>query len=668
MYLKLAGSNIRKNSPVYFPYTLANALIIAMFYILLGIRHMTRKAEYLKNSSTDMMLGFCISVAMLMVFVILFYVNSFVMKQRKKEIGLYCILGMEKRHLAAMMFWETALTAAKGLVVGMFSGAVFSQLVFLIFLKIIKIPSRLTFTVPLAPAGWTCLFFCGIYAILLLYNIVSVMRISIVQILQGAKQGEREPKTKTAIAFFGVLLLAAGYGLALSAKGTLDTIKYFLPAALLVIGATYALFMAGTVAALKWMKKREGFYYKPENFIAVSGMVYRMKQNAAGLATICVLSTAVIVTISSCLSLYAGEEDMLKKRFAAGAYETSYLITEEGQEQKPETLFRALQRQADKTGVTLKEGKGYTQAWFGAVWSDGVLKLSEDSVDNEEKITLLILVSQDDYEKNTGIKLGLKDNEAAVFCKGKLSVKDSLDIEGRSWKVRGTIKDPNLWNETMHLTDNLIAAVMPDEETVLGIRDLYNELYRNDMTGYRYAMYDYFFDVEGSRAEKDAFFADLRETLAEDVEGLMTVDSLDQARESYYEQYGTLLFIGLFLSVVFLTAVCLLVYYKQITEGYDDRERFGIMRKIGMSDKEVRRTIRKQIRQVFFLPLVLAAVHTAAAFPALCRIMRTMGLIHKEIFAVCVCVMIFSFGCIYLVIYGLTSRTYYRLVRGTAGR
>lgn len=266
LYFTLAKSNLKKNRAIYLPYLLANVLIVSMYYILTSIRSMMQTYETTQGSNTDLMLRFCTVVAVIMAFIILFYVNSFVIRQRKKEIGLYCVLGMEKRHLSVMMLWEVVLTSLGGIVGGIVSGALFSQLAFLVFLALLRIPSDLRFEIPLGAVGITCAVFGVLYLLVLCYNLLSILRTSPISFLQGAKEGEREPKVKKIPAVLGVIFLATGYGLALFADGIYETIKVFLPAVLLVIFATYFLFLAGSIALLKWMKRRERFYYRPKKF------------------------------------------------------------------------------------------------------------------------------------------------------------------------------------------------------------------------------------------------------------------------------------------------------------------------------------------------------------------------------------------------------------------
>lgn len=666
LYFKLARSNLKKNRQIYFPYTLANILVVGMYYILKSIRSMMLKYETTQGSNSDMLLKFCTIVAVIMACIILFYVNSFVIQKRKKEIGLYCVLGMEKRHLSMMMLWEVLITALRGLIGGMIAGALLSQLVFLIFLSMLRIPSGLRFEIPLDAVGNTCLIFGILYLIVLIYNITTIVKTNPIEFLKGAKEGEKEPKVRKLPAILGVVLLVAGYTVAIGAQGVYETLKIFLPAVLLVIVSTYLLFFAGSIAFLKWMKKWERFYYRPRNFITISGMIYRMKQNAAGLATICILSTAVIVSISTSFSLYLGEEDILEKRFPRD-YMSSCILDDQGE--NISALQESIQNHAEETGVKTTDGFGYKQLWMaGMREADGNFTLSNGEMEDASNIYIFAFLTQDDYSKNTGTKLDLKSGEAAIFQKTdedkKSKISGNLTLDTLNWKIKRSIDDPGIWNEALYMANaGFVTVVLSDLEAMTKVRDIYNKRLEDTKAGIRVITYEYYYNIEGEDKDKETFFKTLRETMVEDVDRLLTVDNIDQARADYYEQYGTFLFIGIFLSILFLIAVSLIIYYKQITEGFDDRERYQIMKKVGMTNSEIRSTIRRQILQVFFLPLLMAATHTAAAFPALVDIMRALNLINKTIFIQCTIAVTLTFMAVYFIIYTITSRTYYLIVR-----
>lgn len=667
LYLKLAVSNLKKNRRIYFPYILVNGLTIGMYYVLKSIRSMMLKYETVQGSNSDMLLDFCTIVAVMMAFIILFYVNSFVVRQRKKEIGLYCILGMEKRHLSVMMFWEVMITALTGLAGGILSGALLGQLVFLVFLTILHIPSDLQFEIPLDAVGNTCLVFGILYLAIFGYNLLSVMRTNPITFLQGAKEGEKEPKARIIPALLGVVSLAAGYALAIGAQGAYDTLKIFLPAVLLVIAATYLLFLAGSITFLKWMKKRENLYYRPKNFITISGMIYRMKQNAAGLATICILSTAVIVSISTSMSLYLGEEDILKQQFPRD-YMASCFIENQGE--NADALQKAIKNRAEETGVQASDGIGYKQFWMAGIKNQqNQFTITDIELTNSAELYVFVFLTQDDYGKNTGTELGLGPGEAAVYERGagktgSTAQSGRLILDDLSWNIKETISDPGIWNQALSLTEaHYMAVILPDLESLQTVQNAYNKRYSDTKAGTTVITYEYYYNIEGTEKEVEAYNANLRDTLAEETDSLLAVNNIHQARADYYTQYGTFLFIGIFLSILFLIAASIIIYYKQITEGIDDRERYQIMKKVGMANSEIRSTIRRQILQVFFLPLIMAALHTAAAFPALVDIMHVMNLLNETIFARCTIAVTAIFAAAYFIIYTITSRTYYHIVQ-----
>ncbi len=667
LYLKLAVSNLKKNRRIYFPYILVNGLTIGMYYVLKSIRSMMLKYETVQGSNSDMLLDFCTIVAVMMAFIILFYVNSFVVRQRKKEIGLYCILGMEKRHLSVMMFWEVMITALTGLAGGILSGALLGQLVFLVFLTILHIPSDLQFEIPLDAVGNTCLVFGILYLAIFGYNLLSVMRTNPITFLQGAKEGEKEPKARIIPAILGAVSLAAGYALAIGAQGAYDTLKIFLPAVLLVIAATYLLFLAGSITFLKWMKKRENLYYRPKNFITISGMIYRMKQNAAGLATICILSTAVIVSISTSMSLYLGEEDILKQQFPRD-YMASCFIENQGE--NADALQKAIKNRAEETGVQASDGIGYKQFWMAGIKNQqNQFTITDIELTNSAELYVFVFLTQDDYGKNTGTELGLGPGEAAVYERGagktgSTAQSGRLILDDLSWNIKETISDPGIWNQALSLTEaHYMAVILPDLESLQTVQNAYNKRYSDTKAGTTGITYEYYYNIEGTEKEVEAYNANLRDTLAKETDRLLAVNNIHQARADYYTQYGTFLFIGIFLSILFLIAASIIIYYKQITEGIDDRERYQIMKKVGMANNEIRSTIRRQILQVFFLPLIMAALHTAAAFPALVDIMHVMNLLNETLFARCTIAVTAIFAAAYFLIYTITSRTYYHIVQ-----
>ncbi len=314
----------------------------------------------------------------------------------------------------------------------------------------------------------------------------------------------------------------------------------------------------------------------------------------------------------------------------------------------------------------MRDDFGYKQLWMAglAAGEPGEFTLSDGEQISPENLYIFAFLTEDDYNKNTGADLNLGDDEVAVYEKEEESVGQSLKLDELSWKVKSKVEDPGVWNQALYLTEtHYMAVIVPDMSALQEIRDVYNEKYAGTQTGYRVITYEYYYNIEGTRSQKADFIETLRDTLIQYVEHPMAVGNVELSRTDYYERFGSFLFIGLFLSILFLLAVSLIIYYKQITEGLDDRERFQIMKKVGMTDDEIRSTIRRQILQVFFLPLAMAALHTAASFPALVDLMRAMNLINQEIFVRCTIGVVLAFAVVYFIIYTITSHTYYKKVQ-----
>lgn len=654
-YSRLALTNIRKNRNIYLPYLLAGALITAIYYILSSVAIMARDSGMEGSGHVHEMLGVSAGVCGVLSLAVLFYINSFVMKRRGKEFGLYSILGMGKRHISLVILWEVLLTALVSIVGGIAGGALLSQLLFLILLRMVKAPVSLTFQIPLSSVFSTALLFCAGFLIVLGADIISVWRRNPADLLRSASQGEREPKPRRLLAVLGVLLLGSGYAVAWSAKTPYDSMNLFLPAVLLVIAGTFLLFIAGSISLLKLMRGKKDFYYRPGNFIAVSGMLYRMKQNAAGLANICILSTCVLVTLSSTVCLFLGEEDLLLARFPRQIQAECVM---EGE--KDDVLLReAMEKQAGEYGFAVENDVGYLQLDYAA-------RRERDSFFGQPFYTMdswhVRCVTIADYNTLTGREESLLPGQALVWTHGDPLESAALELMGGiRYDVAGTAELPVFFDDLTAMGNGLL-AVLPDSGDLKKLLPLLNEM---DEKSYS-IQYQYHCDVAGDPERLPAFYAAMGDALRQAVPHLGSIDTIDAARNDFYQVYGSLLFVGIFFVTLFLIATVLIIYYKQITEGFDDRERFQIMEKVGMSKEEVRGAIKKQVLLVFFLPLGMAILHVAAAFRALCQILLIFQMTNTGFFAGCVLVTAVLFSGLYFVVYRLTARTYFRIVQSKA--
>lgn len=669
-YPNLALANMKKNANIYFPYLLAGGLLSGLYYMILAVGEMVADSGMSGGAEMMFLLEMCAGLCIVIMFLILFYINSFVMKRRNRELGLYCILGMEKRHLNMLLFWEVLASAVISIVGGIFFGMLFSQFLFLVLLKLVQIPAKLTFTIPLVSVGKTaCVFGIG-YFVTYLYDCMVVCKTDPINLLKSRQDGEREPKTKWLTALFGAVAMTAGYGMALKVKNPSEGLLIFFPAAFLVIIATYCLFLAGSIVFLKFLKSRKNFYYRPENFISVSGMLYRMKQNAAGLATIAILSTALLVVLSSCVTLYAGEEGMLN-----GIYPREYKVTmklqdvfDAGQAARQNRLeaknIAALYALAEETDVEIVDDYSIFTVWWIADKRENHFGSNAPAGGmgdyDVEKMVSLALIPLESYNAMTGEQETLSENEV-IYIAPETKRQETVFIGEKEFQVKR-----QLWELEEYPCDSMnqdmfgsCIMVVPDELSALQLR--------GGGDGSDSVRWYYLFDLRGEQDAVESFWGQVCDRI--DTARTLWLENRSEDRRSFYLLYGSILFIGLLFVCLFLLATALIIYYKQVTEGYDDRERFEIMEKVGMRDTEIRRAIGKQVLIVFFLPLVTAIVHICVAARVLRMFLAVLGLTSGRVFWIGIFVCCLIFGLVYFMIYRLTSRVYFRIVHGgSAGR
>lgn len=647
--IRMALTNIKNNQNIYLPYFMAASLIVMLFYSLRSVSFMVANSTAAGGGTMSAMLQMSSWICGILSLVILFYVNSFIMKRRKKEFGLYSILGMEKRHIALVMAWEVLITGAIGIFCGIVLGALFSQLLFLLLLKIVGLPVALEFVIPFQEAAATFVLFGIGFLILLGYDVISVCRTDPIALLRSEKEGEREPRTKWPLAALGFVTLGAGYWLALTVKTPSDALTVFFPAVLLVIIGTYCLFVAGSILILKLLRRNKNFYYQPKNFISVSGMMYRMKQNAVGLSNICILSTCVLVTLSSTVSLFIGEEDILRARYPRQIITSCVVETRQSGEQ----LVQASRRHAKDYGISVQNDVGYANFNYPARCENGEFSAS-DGGDALYELDAIFLA---DYNRIMGTQLQLSGQQVLVALSEMQLDQEEITLEGVSYHIREKIEMPAFLSRFSGYPGALI--VLPDYSHLEDLVRRVNEAFAGRASCN--LMYYYSYDL--SAEPPQAYYDTLREDLLQTVDRLAQTGSADMAREDFYQLYGSLLFVGIFFISLFLIATVLIIYYKQITEGFDDRGRFDILRKVGMSDREVRSTINKQVLMVFFLPLGMAVVHISVAFPVLCKLLLAFQMANKPLFFGCTVCAVFLFALLYYAVYHVTSKTYYRIVQ-----
>lgn len=642
-YPKLAAINIKKNSKTYFPFIITCICTISMFYMMHALSMNDGIDKGPGASAVKNTLQFGTIVIGIFSSIFLFYTNSFLIKRRKKEIGLYNVLGLEKKHIAKILFLEFIYTLLFSLIFGLISGIILNKLMFLALLRILSFKISFGFQLSVQSILFTLTLFVGVFVVNLLFNLIQIKISKPIELLRGSELGEKEPKTKWFMSIVGLIALVSAYVIAVTIKSPVSALSSFFIAVVLVMIGTYALFTAGSIAVLKILRKNKNFYYKTTNFISVSGMMYRMKQNAVGLANICILSTCVLVMISTTVSLYLGVEDAIKNRYPREIMISSSKVTEE----QAKNINEIIDVELKNTNINLDKRFNYWSNMLTTKKSnENFQAVNESALSNG--VYSINLISISDYNKITGESVTLKDDEAVVYSNVEGFDKNSITIENKVFKIKEVLDKPidEFESDGNDLFNNYYLFV--------------NNINLPNIEGQKF--YDLEMDVNGSEEDLATITNKIREGLNKNGIDIF-VDSSAGAKQDYFSYYGGMLFIGIFLGALFLMATVLIIYYKQISEGYDDKERFDIMQKVGMSKAEIKKTISRQILMVFFLPLITAIIHVGFAFPMITKILKVLNITNVNLFMWLTLATILVFVGIYGIVFNLTARAYYKIVK-----
>lgn len=681
LYPKLAVQSIRNNRKFYLPYMLALLGDAAAIYIMQalvndpGVVNITpgRPNGYYY---VEMMMTLGTGIAFFFSAIFVFYINGFLMKQRKKELGLYNILGMGKLHIAVVLVFETVLIGVLGIGGGFAAGVILHKLMSLILHQLMGIPVPFGFYICWKGMAETALWFAGLLAVTLLVNLNKVRVSNPIELLRGGNVGEREPNTRWFLTLLGVMTLGAGYYIAITTRTGIEALIWYFVAVGLVMIGTYCLFTAVSIFVLKALRKNKAFYYQTSHFIGISGMLYRMKQNAVGLANICILCTMVMVMLSGTLSLYLGTGDMINERYPGDVSISVYYFPDALDEPfQPDAMLAAQVGFVEGQNVPVSKVQTSQSLTFGAGrLPDGSYTTDRFADGTDGFVVEITWITEDAYTAVTGEKLGLRPGELAAFNVQN----DELIIH---WVVPGGGREEGFsaYPITRRLTDNphytasivdnshLVTVVAPDVDTIHTVWALQNAAYgESNSSAMRWSAYlnldcdeDALYRLEDSYQEaiRDDGFYDGTGRFQRCIWKLR----LDDEAEAY-GLAGGFLFLGLFLGFIFLMATVLIIYYKQISEGYEDKERFEIMQKVGLTRGEVKRSIHSQILMVFFMPVTVAAIHIIFDFNMVEKLL-TLFLIHNTtLTALCTLGTVLVFFAAYGVVYVLTARTYYKIV------
>lgn len=662
LFIKLAISNIKRNKGTYIPYMITCICCIAMTYMMFFVTQSKDLSVQVPDSAmvtSIMFLG--IAVIYIFSFIFLLYSNSFVMKRRQKEIGLYNILGLEKGHIMKMMAVETLFTSVISIIGGIVTGILGSKLALLLLLKIMHVPAQLGFYVCVPGIAVCAVLFLPVVIVTLFRNVHRVRLSQPIELLRSGNTGEREPKAKWLMALLGFICLGSGYYIAVTTKSPVTALGLFFAAVLLVMAGTYLLFTAGSIAVLKMMRWKKGFYYKIKNFTSISGMIYRMKQNAMGLASICILSTGVLLMLSTTVSLNMGIEDSLSDMFP---YDAGFTFNNVTFEEVPR-LRKAFDEAVEKEKVPYEEKVTQVILDISIARNGNEMEILTRDTAASANVEYLTVVPEEEYEKISGKTVELKPGEILAFQEN--GGKGNISLNGVTYKVKEWLKE----KPTYERGNNIFykTTIVVTKEDLQKMDALQKELAGKDRG---YLKLEFGLYIEGGKEADIKYGNLLQEDLAPLAETLQAEDGdmtpwfryniREEHYSSFYTLNGGLLFLGIFLGFIFLVGAGMIIYYKQMSEGYEDKERFEIMQKVGMSRKEVKSAIRRQILMVFFLPLLMAVLHIIMAFPMMSRLLGLLGMMNTELYVLCTAGTIAVFAVIYAAIYMCTAKSYYKIV------
>lgn len=657
-YFRLAFDNLKKNAKMYIPFVLSCILTIMMYYMVSSLSMNPNMMNMIGGDVMQQILSLGIYVITVFAVIFLFYTNSFLIKRRKREFGLFNILGMEKKHLSIVIALESMIVFLVSMVLGIGIGILLDKAFYLLIAKMLNASIALGFYISYQSIVNSIILFLIIFVLMYLFSLIQINLSNPIELLHGDQHGEKEPKTKWLLALIGLICLGTGYYMSVSIQDPVTAFAFFMVAVILVVIGTYMLFTAGSIVILKLLRKNKRYYYKTNHFISVSNMIYRMKQNAVGLGNICILSTMVLVMLSTTISLWVGMNDIIETRFPRDITvsinsvdsnqalytidDMNYAIEQAGIQTDDELVYRTLSVSA------FNQGNTYT---FGN---------ENMSLQDISNVVVLYFITLDDYNRTEGTNVSLAPDEVLVFPSGKQFDHKTIDIASNTFKVKGILDSIKADSNYSANLQNSMFVVVDSMDTLFMIDDLQKQAY-GDNASYIHTSYDFNLSKSEGMSVKEATDALIANYPGDTT--YMMVDTQEGNYEDLLSLYASFLFIGIFLSFLFIMATVLIMYYKQITEGYEDKKRFEIMQKVGLNKREVKKTINSQVLTVFFLPLVVAAIHIVFAFPMIEKMLRLLYLDNTNLYIMTTIICFGVFALVYVLIYFLTSKVYYGIVR-----
>ena len=669
-YSKFALNNLVKNKRFIVPYVLSAIFTIMSFYIFSSLAF-GDNLNKLPNGieATKQVLSLGIIVIAIFSTIFLFYTYSFLVKRRVKEFGLYSVLGMTKKQIAKILVLETIFIAVTTIVLGIGLGIIFDKLMLLVLLKLFSATVTFGFSITPIAIVFSVLLFGGIFFLLLLYTVIKIARLRIVALLKDENKGEKEPKSRWILAIIGLALIGYGYYTAQTVQNPIKALLVFFYAVIAVIIGTYLVFMAVSITVLKIMKNNKNFYYKPKNFISVSGLLYRMKRNAVGLANICILSTMVLVTMGSTSALYAGMEKSYNERFPRQLMIAGYHSTSD----KLKEIENNVKVAAKEAGTEVQDLVSYNSVPMIGRLIDDKFNFEANLGVDLANVKMIVVLQLKDYNKFANKNKTLESNEIFLHVdkKGEYN-NNTISLNGLEYKVKEKLVEfpGTIGSDSANIIDTYYVIVKDNKEAekiAAKLEEKYSELNKQDAakrgisiaTGAPTVQNYIAFNIKDTDREAKVIesFKKLEKQSGIEIEGK------EENKLTFRGVFASFLFIGVFISFIFVISQVVIMYYKQISEGYEDKGNFEIMRKVGITDKQIKQSIRSQVLLIFFSPLIIATLHTIVAYPFIEKILRLFLITDNSIFLQALAVTIVVFAIFYLIVYAITSKIYYRIIK-----
>lgn len=657
-YFRLAFDNLKKNAKMYIPFVLSCILTIMMYYMVSSLSMNPNMMNMIGGDVMQQILSLGIYVITVFAVIFLFYTNSFLIKRRKREFGLFNILGMEKKHLSIVIALESMIVFLVSMVLGIGIGILLDKAFYLLIAKMLNASIALGFYISYQSIVNSIILFLIIFVLMYLFSLIQINLSNPIELLHGDQHGEKEPKTKWLLAIIGLICLGTGYYMSVSIQDPVTAFAFFMVAVILVVIGTYMLFTAGSIVILKLLRKNKRYYYKTNHFISVSNMIYRMKQNAVGLGNICILSTMVLVMLSTTISLWVGMNDIIETRFPR---DITVSINSVDSNQALYTIDD-MNNAIEQAGIQTDEELVYRTLSVSAINKGNTYTFGNEnaSLQDISNVVVLYFITLDDYNRTEGTNVSLAPDEVLVFPSGKQFDHKTIDIASNTFKVKGILDSIKADSNYSANLQNSMFVVVDSMDTLFMIDDLQKQEY-GDNASYIHTSYDFNLSKSEEMSVKEATDALIANYPGDTT--YMMVDTQEGNYEDLLSLYASFLFIGIFLSFLFIMATVLIMYYKQITEGYEDKKRFEIMQKVGLDKREVKKTINSQVLTVFFLTLVVAAIHIVFAFPMIEKMLRLLYLDNTNLYIMTTVICFGVFALVYVLIYFLTSKVYYGIVR-----